>query len=223
VFTAHAIRGAIHHPPEEESMHRRCSIPLLVAVAIALGAPLVAAQGRPDPAALLAAQRDALKPLAFMDGVWRGPAWTILATGEKHDVTQTERIGPFLDGSVKVIEGRGYDATGKVTFNALGIVSFDPAKKAYVLHSYAMGMVGDFALTPSDSGYVWEIPAGPMTIRYTATIRDGKWREIGERVTADQPPVQFFEMNLVRQHDTDWPAAGAVSAKETGKPARKAE
>jgi hypothetical protein len=76
-----------------------------------------------------------------------------------------------------------------------------------------MGMVGDFALTPSDSGYVWEIPAGPMTIRYTALIRGGKWREIGERVVAGQPPAQFFEMNLVRVGDTDWPAAGAVSAR----------
>src|SRR6185295_15264103 len=117
-------------------------------------------QGRPDPT-LIAAQKEAMAPLAFMDGVWRGPAWTILPSGEKHSITQTERIGPFLDGTVKVIEGRGYDASGKVTFNAFGVVSFDPGKKAYAFHSYAMGMAGDFAFTPSDSGYVWEIPAGP--------------------------------------------------------------
>lgn len=194
-------------------MSIRRSIPLLIAVALAFGATRSATQGRPDSAALLASQRDALKSLAFMDGVWRGPAWTILPTGEKHEVTQTERIGPFLDGAVKVIEGRGYDASGKVTFNAFGIVSFDPAKKTHTLHSYAMGMVGDFALMPSDSGYVWEIPAGPMTIRYTATIRGGKWHEIGERTVAGQPPVQFFEMNLLRLRNTDWPAAGAVRAK----------
>lgn len=36
----------------------------------------VQGQGRPDPAALLAAQKEAMAPLAFMDGVWRGPAWT---------------------------------------------------------------------------------------------------------------------------------------------------
>lgn len=187
--------------------------PLALAL-FALALPLSArAQGPPDPAASLAAERAAMQPLAFMDGVWRGPAWTIQPSGVKHEVTQTERIGPFLDGTVKVIEGRGYDASGKVTFNALGVVSFDPAKKAHTLHSYAMGMAGDFTLTPSDSGYVWEIPAGPMTIRYTARIGGGKWREIGERVVADQPPVQFFEMNLVRVRDTDWPGAGAVSAK----------
>src|SRR5512132_3428522 len=110
-------------------------------------------QGRPDPT-LIVTQREAMKPLAYMDGVWRGPAWTILQSGEKHTITQTERIGPFLDGSVKVIEGRGYDADGKVTFNAFGTISYDPAKHAYTLHSYAQGYVGDFALKVTPDGYI---------------------------------------------------------------------
>lgn len=194
-------------------MSFRIPIPMLVAALLALGATRGAAQGPPDSAALLAAEHEALKSLAFMDGVWRGPAWTILPSGVKHEVTQTERIGPFLDGTVKVIEGRGYDASGKVTFNAFGTVSFDPAKKAYTLHSHAKGMVGDFAFTPSDSGYVWEIPAGPTTIRYTAVVRHRKWREIGERLAPGQPSEQFFEMNLVYVRATDWPAAGAVGMK----------
>lgn len=49
-------------------------------------------QGRPDPAALMAAQVEAMKRLAAMDGVWRGPAWTILPSGEKHAIVQTERV-----------------------------------------------------------------------------------------------------------------------------------
>jgi len=49
-----------------------------------------------------------------MDGVWRGPAWIILDSGQKHQITQTERIGAFLDGSVKVMEGRGYEPDGRV-------------------------------------------------------------------------------------------------------------
>ncbi|HEY6146748.1 MAG TPA: DUF1579 domain-containing protein, partial [Thermoanaerobaculia bacterium] len=95
--------------------HRLAATLLLAAAALPAA---VFAQARPDPAALIAAQKEAMASLAFMDGVWRGPAWTILASGEKHNITQTERIGPFLDGSVKVIEGRGYDPDGKVTFNA---------------------------------------------------------------------------------------------------------
>ncbi len=171
------------------------------------------AQGRYDPVATLAAQRAAMVSLAGMDGVWRGPAWTILESGEKHNVTQTERIGPFLDGAVKVMEGRAYDAEGKVSFNAFGTVSYDPATKAYALHSYAQGRVGDFPLTLTPDGYVWEIPAGPMKIRYTAVIKDGKWREVGDRIMPGQEPVRFFEMNLVRIGDSSWPAAGTIPQK----------
>lgn len=188
-------------------------------LALALGMTLIAGttstaygqQGRPDPAALVAAQREAMLRLSFMDGVWRGPAWTILPSGEKHSITQTERIGPFLDGSLKVIEGRGYEPDGKVAFNAFGAVSYNPATRVYTLRSYAQGQVGDFVLTPTADGYTWEIPAGPMTIRYTAVIKDGAWREVGDRIMPGKEPVRFFEMNLKRVGDTNWPAAGAVS------------
>src|SRR6266852_1246672 len=179
-----------------------------------MGASLAArAQGPPNPATLIAAQRDAMARLAYMDGVWRGPAWTILPSGEKHNITQTERIGPFLDGSVKVIEGRGYNADGTVGFNAFGTISYNPATRVFTLHSYAQGNVGDFVLTRTADGYVWEIPAGPMTIRYTAVIKDGAWREVGDRIMPGKEPARFFEMNLKRVGDTNWPAAGAISPK----------
>ncbi|HMI54638.1 MAG TPA: hypothetical protein VK494_00480 [Gemmatimonadaceae bacterium] len=171
------------------------------------------AQGRPDPAALIAAQREAMIPLAYMDGVWRGPAWVILPSGEKQTITQTERIGPFLDGAVKVIEGRGYAPDGKVSFNAFGTISYNPGTRTYTLHSYAQGNVGDFVLSLTADGYVWEIPAGPMTIRYTAVVRNGSWREVGDQVMPGRAPVRFFEMNLKRVGDTNWPAAGAITAK----------
>jgi hypothetical protein len=186
---------------------------LVLAVATMTVSMTAQGQGRPDPAALIAAQREAMVPLAYMDGVWRGPAWTILESGEKRNVTQTERIGPFLDGSVKVIEGRGYGADGKVGFNALGIISYNLEKRGFVLHSYAMGYVGDFVLTPTADGYVWEIPAGSMTIRYTAVIKDGTWREVGDRIVPGKDPARFFEMNLQRVGDTSWPAAGAIPPK----------
>ncbi len=194
-------------------MSARWSRSIMALSLLVLTPACLLAQGPADPAALIAAQKEAMKPLAFMDGVWRGPAWTILPNGTKHEITQTERIGPMLDGSIKVLEGRGYDAEGKVMFNAFGIISYDAGKQARTLHSHAMGRAGDFALKPTANGCVWEIPAGPMTIRYTVVAKDGKWREIGERVSPGKDPVQFFEMNLVRLGDSDWPAAGAVKAR----------
>ena len=166
-----------------------------------------------NPAVLIAAQREAMKRLAYMDGQWRGPAWTILPTGVKHEVTQTERIGPFLDGSVKVLEGKGFEPDGKATFNAFGTISFNSTSGVYTLHSYAQGYVGDFVLTPTVDGYIWEIPAGPVTIRYTATIKDGAWREVGDRIAPGKEPVRFFEMNLKRIGNSDWPMAGSLTLK----------
>lgn len=183
-------------------------------VLISAAAPLSsAAQGRPDPGPLLAAQREAMVALKSMDGVWRGTASMLLPSGEKHTVLQTERIGPFLDGAVKVIEGRGYDADGKLSFNSFGTVSYNPASKTYSLRSHAMGQVGDFAFAPTADGYTWEIPAGPVTIRYTAVIKDGQLREFGDRVVPGREPVRFFEMTLQRVGDSDWPAAGAIGPK----------
>ncbi len=188
------------------------TIVVLVMLCAAASTPQAAsAQGQPDSAALIAAQREAMNRFASMDGVWRGPAWTILPSGQRHDVTQTERIGPFLGGSVKVLEGRGYNPDGTVGFNAFGIISFQPGPNTYTLHSYAQGYSGDFVLTPTSDGYVWQIPAGPMTIRYTVTIKNNTWREIGDRVMPGNDPVRFFEMNLTRIGDTKWPGDGAVS------------
>ena len=182
-------------------------------VLVLMGAGAADAQGRPDPVALLAAQRQAMAPLAFMDGAWRGTAWNVDYSGQKHTLVQTERVGPFLDGAVKVVEGRGYDADGNLAFNAFATISFNPATKSYTMHSYAQGSVGDFTLTPTADGFVWEIPAGPMTIRYTAVVKDGKWNEVGDRLMAGKDPVRFYESNLVRVGDSDWPAAGAIGPK----------
>ncbi|MEP7211800.1 MAG: DUF1579 domain-containing protein [Acidobacteriota bacterium] len=188
---------------------------LLIATFLLLAIPGCTATvfGQQNPAVLIAAQRDAMKRLAVMDGQWRGPAWTILPTGVKHEVTQTERIGPFLDGSVKVLEGKGFEPDGKPTFNAFGTIAFNPSTGVYTLHAIAQGMVGDFVLTPTADGYVWEIPAGPVTIRYTATIKDGAWREVGDRIMPGKEPVRFFEMNLKRIGNSDWPMAGSLTLK----------
>lgn len=170
-------------------------------------------QERQDPATMIAAQREAMLPLAFMDGVWRGAAWTILPSGQKHNITQTERIGPFLDGSIKLMEGRGYEPDGRVGFNAFAILFYNQSTRTYTLHSHAQGYVGDFVLKPTADGYVWEIPAGPMIIRYTAVIKDGAWREVGDRIMPGKEPVRFFEMNLKRVGDSAWPSAGAIPPK----------
>ena len=180
--------------------------------ALLFAAGTAMAQTPPGAADLVNAQREAMKALAAMNGAWRGEATTLLPGGERRTITQTERIGPFLGGTVKVIEGRGYDAGGQVVFNAFGIVSFDPATQTYSLRSYAHGRKGDFPLKPTADGYTWEVPAGPGAIvRYTATIKDNRLHEVGDRIVGSAEPVRVFEMRLERIGDTDWPEQGAIA------------
>jgi hypothetical protein len=197
---------------QQESMVTKSRFAIVVlGVAVVANASFAAAQERPDPAALLAAQREAMAAFAFMDGVWRGPATTVRPSGEKHAITQTERIGSLLGGTVKVIEGRGYEPDGKTTFNALGIISYNVATKTYSMRSYAMGYSGDFVVQRTSDGFTWDIPAGPVTIRYNAIVKDGTWTEVGDRIVPGKDPVRFFEMQLRRVGDSDWPGAGAIA------------
>lgn len=164
----------------------------------------------PDSAARIAAQREAMSRLSFLDGIWRGTAWVMTPQGQ-HQITQTERIGSFLDGSLKVIEGRGYEANGTVSFNAFGVISYNPTSRAFSLQSWAMGQSGNFPMQVTENGYVWETPAGPgAVVRYTAIVRGNQFHEIGERIAENAPPMRIFEMNLRRVGRTSWPAGNPV-------------
>jgi len=178
-------------------------------------APPAAAAGQApaaahDPAARVAAQREAMARLSFLDGVWRGSASARTPAG-RHTLVQTERVGPLLDGAVRIVEGRGYEADGSIGFNALGVIAFEPATGRYTITAWTGGRAGAFPLTVVDDGFVWEMPAGPGAIvRHTATVRDGRWHEVGERIVEGAAPVTTIELDLVRVGDTDWPGGGAV-------------
>lgn len=186
---------------------------VMMAAALVAAPLAVGARQAPDAAARMAAQRQALAPLAWMDGTWRGRAEVTGADGKVHQITQTERVGPLLDGSIKLIEGRGYGADGRVVFRAFAVVSWDAPTRAFHFQSHAMGHSGDFTLVPTAEGFRWEIPAGPMTIRYVVTHADGQWHEVGEQVMPGQPPVRIYDATLRRIGDSAWPGAGAVPAR----------
>ena len=68
------------------------------------------------------AQRAAINRLNFMDGEWRGEAVVHGPTGTM-TLTQTERVGSMLGGSIKIIEGRGYAGIAKVYLNSGGLIT----------------------------------------------------------------------------------------------------
>lgn len=181
--------------------------------ALLLLAMSLQAQGAapPDREAMMDEQKTALAPLAILDGTWRGPA-KVYEGGRVIELTQTERVGPFLGGAVRVIEGRGFLPDGTLRFNAFAVISWLPMAKKYNFRSYAEGFERDFPIDIHPDGFTWSINAGPAgTIRYTAKVKDNVWTERGERVVEGQPPILIFEMALQRIGNTSWPDAGAVA------------
>ena len=149
-------------------------------------------------------------PLGFMFGEWVGTASGVGADRVPFTVTQTERVGPILDGYVVLVEGTGFRDNGEPAFNAFGAISCD-AEAMCEIRSYSDGRTGTFPFTITDTGYRWSIPAGPNAkMQYTATIDGNNWDQVGEFVRDGHDPVQTFQMSLKRIGDTDWPAAGAV-------------
>ncbi|MDP3494436.1 MAG: hypothetical protein Q8R82_15100 [Hyphomonadaceae bacterium] len=186
----------------------------LSAASLALAAPALAQPGHSAEAAM-SAQREAMKALAMLDGEWRGPAKSLRGDGGWHPMVQTERVGTMLDGTVRVIEGRGYEASGELSFSAFAVISYSPETKAYSMRSYSSGRVGDFPIVPTATGFTWQIQAGPeMKIAYEAIIKDGVWTETGTRISRSAEPVKFIEFTVTRIGDTAWPAAGALSSRD---------
>src|SRR6476469_311070 len=119
---------------------------------LAMTATPLAAQQGPDPATMMTAEREAMKAFDWTQGEWRGEAVSQTPTGE-HRVNHTERSGPLLDGTVRLIEGHSYRADGSTGFNALAMISFDPATKKYRMTSHAEGRFGNFEIVPMPAGY----------------------------------------------------------------------
>lgn len=174
-------------------------------------APTLAQQA--DPAAL-AAQREAMSELDWMNGEWVGTAEIMVGMGQTRTLRHTERIGPMLDGTIKVIEGHSYEADGSTGFNAFAILSWDDEQDRYVMRSYAQGHAGDFPLEITATGWKWSTPARGGEVQYTTVHTDGGWTETGDFVATGREPMRVITLTLHRTGDTDWPAGGAVAPGE---------
>lgn len=158
-----------------------------------------------------AEQRTAMQALSWMDGEWVGEATVSMGPGQATAHPHTERIGPMLGGSIKVIEGRSANADGTAGFNAFAVVSWDDEADRYMMRSYANGRAGDFPLEATADGFRWSTPAQGGEVRYVTTFRDGEWVETGEFVMPGRDPMKVIELRLRRRGDTDWPAGDPVT------------
>lgn len=157
-------------------------------------------------------QQDAMKAISFLDGEWRGTSKTLRKAGWVQMV-QTERVGAMLEGTVKVIEVRSYEA-GKLSFDALRIISYDPERKTYSMRSYQGGSVRDYDLRVTPTGIAWEIASrGDTKVRYETTVRNGVWSESATRTSAKGESETYLQVSVKRVRASTWPEGGALLAK----------
>lgn len=172
----------------------------LTTLTIALGAALLSAaaanaQGRPDTAAI----KTAMQKLNYLAGNWSGDAAVTLGPGKPMKIVQTEEVVYKLDGLVMLIEGTGRDENGKVVFNALATVSFDPGTNSYRIRAYRDGHYLDTEMKLTESGFEWGFATGPVTVRNVMTLKDGRWVETTDAKMPDGREFRTVEMNLGRK------------------------
>jgi hypothetical protein len=148
-----------------------------------------------------AAHQAAMQKLAFLVGDWEGSGSIAMGPGPRQTFVQTERIQFKHDGTLLLIEGQGKSPTnGQIVHDALAVVSFDPATGQYKFRSFAaVGRFADTTATVNGNTMVWGLNFGPMKVRYTITVENGVWREIGERSSDEKTWTPMFEMTVKRK------------------------
>lgn len=175
--------------------------------------PTKQVKAQQGPSKRVLAQQEAMKALAFLDGEWRGPSKLLRKDGWT-PMVQTERAGTMLDGTVRMIESRGYEADGRQSYNALAIISYDPESKSYSMRSYSSGRSGDHAVEVTANGLAWEIQSNAqVTVRYEAVVKNGVWTQTATRVPAKGEPEKYVEFSARRVRSGSWPAGGALAPK----------
>lgn len=173
----------------------------LFAVAIAIAASLLMLPARAADAPDKAVHQAAMQKLAFLVGEWEGGGSIAMGPGPRQPFAQTERIQFKHDGTLLLIEGQGKSPqNGQIVHDALAVMSFDPASAQYKFRSFvAVGRFAEATASVNGNTMVWSLNAGPMKIRYTITVDNGVWREIGERSSDEKTWMPFFEMTVKRK------------------------
>ena len=182
----------------------------LLKPAAILTAPLLtfaAAMAQPVENGTLA---EKMAPLSWMAGEWRGTVTVHKRDRSVNELVHTERAGHMLSRDVMVVEGRAYEPDGSESFNAFGIISYNPYAEAYEIRAYTGGNAGTYPLRLTETGYEWSVPAGPgATVDYVATYDGETWSETGTYVNGEMR-FETVSFTVEKIGSTEWPAAGKV-------------
>ena len=170
----------------------------LILIVVFAAVPVWAQSPEPDPVPVI----EAMKAVAFLEGRWTGEGWIQMGPGPKQEFSQTEVIERKLDGGLLLIEGIGRSkaSEAKKVHHAFAVVSFDPTTKKYRFSSHVVGRPPlDVAPEVGTNTFKWSHQPQPgANIRYTITVADTTWHEVGEFSRDGQTWRQFFGMTLKR-------------------------
>jgi hypothetical protein len=148
------------------------------------------------------AQRTAMKALEFLVGEWSGEATVLRGPGQFVEMAQTESAHFKLDGLVLMIEGVGRTKPdGKVSLQALGLISFDDETGRYRMLAFNDGRWLETEVKVADSGnsMSWGFAIGQFK---TATVlrinENGEWTEHAEITIGERSPQKMMDLKVRR-------------------------
>jgi hypothetical protein len=138
--------------------------------------------------------------LRFLVGEWKGKGWIAFRPGKPEHFTSSEKVRSKLNGHILVIEGTHRDSRGKVVHEALGVLSYDAAKRGLRVSSYlANGRSGVYEARHARGTLTWSLKTPGLTMRYKIRVdKRGRWNEVGEMSRDGKSWRRFFEMTLTR-------------------------
>ena len=163
------------------------------------------------------AQQEAMKPILWLVGDWKGEGWIRQGPGEPSTFSIHERAETALGDRLIVVEGVGHavgtgEADGEIVHHAFGVLSWDGEQGDYRFSTYLADDTGvDARATVEDGVVTWGFETSNGQVRYRFhQMKDGAWRENGE-FSPDKGTtwMPFFEMTLHR-------VASAASDDATG-------
>lgn len=143
-----------------------------------------------------------MQKLSYMAGKWKGEASMRQPNGALLKVNQEEDIQFKLDGTILVIEGTGRNPEdGKISFNAMAIISFDQQKKEFKFRSHVMdgNQAEAYFKILEENHFEWgfDLPNNAK-IRYDIKLKpsDKSWIEKGEYSPDGNVWYPYIEMKL---------------------------
>lgn len=156
----------------------------------------------------VATQKAEMARIAHFDGVFVGPATTYPLDGKPPFAGNiVQRIGPFLDGAVRLMEGRIYSPQGALRFNGLIVFDYDIDARRHRASLFANGrkIVTEVVLNPRGYHFDIPVPNAKAFRRVNVTLTPTQFLEQVDYHSDGRPPRKEFVMTLERVGASDWP------------------